>query len=133
MSSSLRIFNFFNYGTFVVNVFILNGSQNRKHLFSIQNDACCKQIYILYMWCTIYMLNFFFVMDVTVTKKNVMDATSLINFGKISMENLCIELKYKGDNVLGWGLFQNHYIRFRKAFLLYPSQIFLTFCHVKKV
>jgi hypothetical protein len=33
--------------------------------------------------------------------KNVMGATSLINFGKISIENLCIELKYKGDNVLG--------------------------------
>ena len=47
------------------------------------------------------MLKFFFVMDFTVTKKNVMDATSLINFGKISIENLCIELKYKGDNVLG--------------------------------
>jgi hypothetical protein len=73
---------FFNYGTFVVNVFILNGSQNMKHLFSIQNDACCKQIYILYMWCTIDMLKFLFVMDVTVTEKNVMDATSLINFGK---------------------------------------------------
>jgi hypothetical protein len=119
---------FFNYGTFVVNVFILNGSQNMKHLFSIQNDACCKQIYILYMWCTIDMLKFLFVMDVTVTEKNVMDATSLINFGQISIENLCIELKYKGDNV-----FQKHCIRLRKAFLLYPSQIFLSFCHVKKV
>ena len=47
------------------------------------------------------MLKFLFVMDVTVTEKNVMDATSLINFGKISIENLCIELKHKGDNVLG--------------------------------
>ena len=74
------------------------------------------------------MLKLFFVMDVAVTETNVMDATSLINFGKISIENLCIELKYKGDNV-----FQKHYIRLRKAFLLYPSQIFLSFCHVKKV
>jgi hypothetical protein len=43
LSRSFWIFNFFNYGTFVVNFFILNGSQNMKHLFSIQNDACCKK------------------------------------------------------------------------------------------
>ena len=85
-----------------------------KHLFSIQN-VVKKSIYCIHVWCTIYtknymymyMLKFFFVME----------ATSLINFGKISIENLCIELKYKGDNVLGWGLFQKHYIRLRKTFL----------------
>jgi hypothetical protein len=49
------IFNFFNYGTFVVNFFILNGSKNMKHLFSIQNDVCCKKnLYIVYVMYHIY-------------------------------------------------------------------------------
>ena len=73
------------------------------------------------------MLKFLLVMDVTVTEINVMDATSLINFGKISIENLCIELKYKGDNV-----FQKHCIRLRKAFLLYPTQYFCPFVTSRK-
>jgi hypothetical protein len=45
--------------------------------------------------------HFFFYDGRYCDEKNVMDATSLINFGKISIENLRIELKYKGDNVLG--------------------------------
>ena len=40
----------------------------------------------IYCICDVqYICSIFFVMDVTVTKKNVMDATSLINFGKISI------------------------------------------------
>jgi hypothetical protein len=59
-----------------------------KHLFSIQNDACCKNnLYIVYVMYHIY-AQFFFCDGRYCDGKNVMDVTSLINFGKISIENL---------------------------------------------
>jgi len=59
-----------------------------KHLFSIQNDAPCKKKSI-YCICDVpYICSIFFCDGRYCDGKNVMDATSLINFGKISIENL---------------------------------------------
>ena len=127
MSNSFWIFNFFNYGIFVVNFFILNGSQNMKHLFSIQN-ACCKQnLYIVYVMYHIY-AQIFFCDGRYCDRKNVMD----FNFGKISIENLCIELKYKGDNVLGWGLFKDTTFDSGRPFYCIHHKYFWTFVTSRK-
>jgi hypothetical protein len=71
---------------------------------NILNISICWTMFNFY-WNVMYHIyaQIFFCDGRYCDRKNVMD----FNFGKISIENLCIELKYKGDNVLGWGLFKD--------------------------